>query len=68
VLCLIALPLPRGVNPFAVQSNNNNNNNNNKPCNKAACSVLLQHILLTIFSAYPLYTGFKNGKVAPVLN
>jgi hypothetical protein len=30
VFCLIAVPLPQGKNPFAVQSNNNNNNNNNK--------------------------------------
>jgi hypothetical protein len=29
VMCLIAVPLPPGANPFAVQINNNNNNNNN---------------------------------------
>jgi hypothetical protein len=40
VLCLSVVPLPSGINPFAVKiinNNNNNNNNNNKLLGPSFC-------------------------------
>jgi hypothetical protein len=41
VLCLIVVPLPPVINPFAVQLNNSNNNNSNtfftRPLSSTTC-------------------------------